>query len=200
MLVTTGARSMAVALAVVRWQESESKPETFKVSRVMRLASGGWDLAESTTIGLAGLGLVIAVASEPFVRAYDGPLSILSEGPYVGKNPQSSLSIARTGAALEAVVGFRLEMPKTRTVAPRSWRRVLGISAHEREAAKEASLAFVPRFVDGLAEAMAVIGIVDHVTDAAGVAVVGLRCEAWRGTPKEWADRVGASTDTVRRR
>ena len=181
------------ALLAVCWT---ARGERFTVRWASRVPDVRVTLNQTEVYGIVALGTGIGgLATAGFVV---GPvLAVVSESPYVGVDPQAALSVARTGAALEAVAAARLSdsrTVKTRTIEPTSWRRILGISAPDRETAKERSLRDVPQLVVGLDELLAELGQVDHVTDAAGVAAVGLRCAAWDGDPADWKARVGLAT------
>lgn len=185
------------AVLVVLWREIA--PELFDV-RWARAWPEPTDLVVDggRIRGVPALGALIGNLS----GEVPAQVSVCSEAPHIGKNAQSALSVARTGAALEAAAAVRLatgSVVKTRTIAPASWRKILGISAADREEAKAKSLSSVPLLVSGLPELLAAVGAADHVTDAAGVAAVGLRCAVWEGAPAGWAGRVAAAADTTRR-
>lgn len=161
----------------------------------VRWATAGSGMLQADVVGVAALGTALGGLAHDAAPGL--VLAVVSEAPYVGANAQSALSVARTGAALEATAAVRLDdahLVRTRTVEPTSWRAVLGISAPDREAAKAKSLEYVPLLVPGLSELLAELGQVDHVTDAAGVATVGLRCEAWVGDVADWKARVSFTT------
>lgn len=181
------------AILAVCWT---ARGERFVVRWATRLPDVRVTLNRAEVYGAPALGT--AIGGLATAALLTGPvLAVVSESSYVGVNPQTAISVARTGAALEATAAVRLgeeRIVKTRTVAPTSWRRILGISAPDRDAAKDLSLREVPRIVVGLDELLAELGQVDHITDAAGVAAVGLRCAAWDGEPSDWAGRVGDAT------
>lgn len=191
---------IAVALAVL-WT---AKGELFSVRWVTRGPDNVVTLYVASVYGIAALGTAIGALAETAAEAWGADvLAVVSEGPYIGENAQTALSLARTGAAIEATAAARLSTGsrtvRTRTIAPTSWRKILGVSAPDRAAAKEKSLRFVPLLVDGVADVLAELGLVDHVTDAAGVAAVGVRCAAWDGEPAGWAARVTGSSGSKKK-
>lgn len=94
------------------------------------------------------------------------------EDAYLGKNPRTALSLARwTGgvtAPVEEACGVTARWHRAG-----AWRKaLLGLPvATPREQAKRASLAGMPLRVEGLRAVLGVLGELDHVADAAGVAV-----------------------------
>lgn len=125
-------------------------------------------------------GIAVLIRSGCARIVEDEPLAIGCEAPHVALDPMAGLSVAMTtgemiGPLREITdLGIYLWMPAM-------WRLpILGLKIQtKREEAKAASLSGVPKLVPGLAEILEVTsGIfkcdpanLDHVTDAAGVAL-----------------------------
>lgn len=105
----------------------------------------------------------------------DNTLIVNSEDIYVGRNAKTSITLARfCGAVVSQVESFDREGQAV-WVKAEQWRReLLGMRSFTKRAdAKEASLKLVPQLVTGI-DLPDLKGL-DHVTDAAGIALWGLK-------------------------
>jgi hypothetical protein len=114
---------------------------------------------------------------------YPSSVRLVCEGVFVHrghKNPQTAIKLAhfsgRILAHCEDLTG-----QDAASVLASEWRAaVLGLKRNtRREQAKAASLRYLPAMVPGLADALNHLGELDHITDAAGIAL--------------WRQRQGAS-------
>ena len=102
----------------------------------------------------------------------DPPVAVAVEDVWLGRNLQTTVSLARhgtgTAAALEELAGVAAVY-----VQASRWRAgVLGLRrGTRREACKAAALRFMPSLCRGLEGAYAAVGELDHVADAAGIAL-----------------------------
>lgn len=98
-------------------------------------------------------------------------LAVAIEAPYIGrKNISAGLITAATAAGLASGVGLALQVQVPMVLAS-AWRPLFGIRPNESRArAKALSLDRVPRWIGGLGSALDVLGRLDHITDAGGVA------------------------------
>lgn len=88
------------------------------------------------------------------------------------RNAQTLITLARFTGAIMAAAEQRTGKQAAYVLAS-EWRHsVLGLRRNtRREQAKAASLRLIPPQIPGLAEALLVLGNLDHVTDAAGIAL-----------------------------
>ena len=83
---------IAVALAVL-WT---AKGELFSVRWVTRGPDGTVTLYVASVYGIAALGTAIGALAETAAEAWEADvLAVVSEGPYIGENAQTALSLAR---------------------------------------------------------------------------------------------------------
>lgn len=126
------------------------------------------------TPGLLGSAIARQCTARPDV--------IVIEGAYVGRSAHTSLRIARFGGlvagGMQAAYGH-VNPPSTVEVAPTTWRTILGLQASGRAAAKERALEGMPLLLPSLKTPLEVLGGVDHVADAGGVALVGAALNGW---------------------
>lgn len=191
-VLVASVRGRPRAVLGIVWRESGGR---FRV----QVQHDGRSADHGSASGIVALGGVIGTQARAVQDRLDTFVSVLSEGPYLGKNVQSALSVARTGAALESVAAYLLAAPESRTIVPGGWRKVLGVGAADREIAKARSLAEIPPMLPGLPDLVEGLGRVDHLTDAGGVALTGFLTECWSGTAAEWAARVGGATEQIPR-
>ncbi len=87
-------------------------------------------------------------------------------------NVKSSVSLARWSGAVMAPLELLTSSPTIYAQAA-VWRRsILGLSPFtKREAAKAAALRYIPAMVPGLSAALEALGSLDHLADAAGIAL-----------------------------
>ena len=87
-------------------------------------------------------------------------------------NVRSSVSLARWSGAIMAPLELLTSSPAVYYQAA-VWRRsILGLSPYtKREAAKAAALRYLPALVPGLDAVLAALGPLDHLADAAGIAL-----------------------------
>ena len=88
------------------------------------------------------------------------------------KNVRTVVSLSRFGAAVAAPVEL-LTGVSAQYVQASEWRHsILGLNRFtKRDQAKAASLQFIPHLVSGLPRCLAEIGQLDHISDAAGLAL-----------------------------
>lgn len=96
------------------------------------------------------------------------------EGVFVGKNPQTAITLARAAGELVGPLQEHLSQSATHVKAV-VWRRaLLGLKPSTPAAeCKAASLKMMPFKCPGLLDALVALGAHDHITDAAGVARSG---------------------------
>jgi hypothetical protein len=105
----------------------------------------------------------------------ENDMIISSEDIYVGRNAKTSITLARfCGAVVSQVEAFD-RSGEAVWVRAEQWRReLLGLNSFTKRAdAKAASIKLVPQLVSGLDYKN--LSSLDHVTDAAGIAVWGLK-------------------------
>lgn len=105
--------------------------------------------------------------------------ALVIEGSYVYKNPHTGLRIARLGGfiagGIQAALSARqVNVPSAVEISPNAWRAILGLSAPNREIAKERSLAGVPVLVSSVRPILERLGYLDHITDATGIGLCGI--------------------------
>lgn len=118
----------------------------------------------------------------------DAPDALVVEDTYASPvNPKAGLRVARMAGRLDGGIQLALKVPiAIREVLPGAWRGALGLpKSRDRETAKAASLAQIPVLLPGLQPFHDALGKVDHLTDAAGIALTGLRYSAWED--EAWA-------------
>ena len=88
------------------------------------------------------------------------------------RNVKTVSTLARFGGSVSAPIEL-LTGVTAKYVQAAVWRhRVLGLSAYtKRDAAKAASLQFIPHLVSGLPRCLTEVGQLDHISDAAGLAL-----------------------------
>ena len=88
------------------------------------------------------------------------------------RNVKTVTSLARFGGSVSAPIEL-LTGATAEYVQASVWRKsILGISPYTKRAeAKAASLRFIPHLVSGLPRCLAEIGQLDHISDAAGIAI-----------------------------
>lgn len=94
------------------------------------------------------------------------------EDAYVGKSAKTGLSVARFGGQISGVIEAFLDVASL-WVRASSWRAPVLSLPHftKREEAKRASLMGIPPKIDGMGRALELLGSLDHITDAGGVAL-----------------------------
>jgi len=97
------------------------------------------------------------------------------EDAYVGKSAKTGLSVARFGGQISGVIEAFLDVASL-WVRASSWRApVLGLSHFtKREEAKRASLSGIPPKIENMGRSLELLGSLDHITDAGGVALWAL--------------------------
>ena len=97
--------------------------------------------------------------------------SVAVEDAYVGRNPRTSVHVARSAGLLVGPVEQAYDVTAS-WVAAAEWRAaVLGLPRNTSRAdAKRVSVQYLPARVPGLRALCGASGIADHMTDAAGVA------------------------------
>lgn len=164
------------AVFACHWQQHTVKKR--KVYRITQATAGlsrprvvdglvnGWGLGEA----------LYGVVSEYLLTARQ--IHVVAEDVYLGVNPRTSIELAKFGGAIVS----RLEPfdPEKQAlwVKPTIWRSALLKLAPRtpRDEAKAASMANVPKLVDGLSELLTQLpkGAAEHVCDAAGVSAYGI--------------------------
>ena len=117
------------------------------------------------------IGEKISKVASTFVRD-DEEVLIGIEDVYFAKNVKTSISITKLSAALVAPLELKFRMSPAWVLA-NEWRSVVLKCKRntKREQAKELSLRYIPDMVKNLDKAINKIGKLDHITDAAGIAV-----------------------------
>lgn len=158
-------------LALVGWKPVTRQGRKRYEVRAWRERPGQEPWVEVTLLP-ARAGAVGSYVCTVLAHAGHPTAKVACEDSYLGKNPKSSLMVARFSggvvAPAEELYGLEAQW-----VLPGEWRAaILGLPRNAtRERAKAASLRYVPTRVRGLAEAMDRLGgPQDHYTDAAGVA------------------------------
>ena len=118
---------------------------------------------------VSAIGAVIAGAC---ARAGVLTAGVAVEDAYVGRNPRTSVHVARSAGLLVGPVEQAYDVTAS-WVAAAEWRAtVLGLPRNTTRAdAKRVSVQYLPARVPGLRALCGADGIADHMTDAAGVAV-----------------------------
>ena len=171
------ADSHAALLSVTDW-----KPLKRKAGRVYRVRR--WTLQvglvewEAQSIAEIGAALTHAGTWPSGLER----VVVAAEDLYVGKaDPSAACSLGVTLGRLLTPLELRLGQ-EARLVKASDWRPpVLRLSAFaKREVAKAASLRGMPLLVPSLDLALQVLGSLDHITDAAGIAYWRRQQEGWR--------------------
>lgn len=116
------------------------------------------------------------------------PDALVVEAAFVHRNAKTGLHIARTAGRIDAGIQLALKVPlPCREVLPSAWRTAIGLpTAADREEAKALALLHVPTLLPDLVPYLDLLGRdCDHIADAAGIALAGMRYSAW--DVKLWA-------------
>ncbi len=117
---------------------------------------------------VSAIGAVVAGAC---ARAGVLSASVAVEDAYLGRNPRTSIHVARSAGLLVGPVEQAYDVTAS-WVAAAEWRAaVLGLPRNTSRAdAKRVSVQYLPARVPGLRALCGASGVADHMTDAAGVA------------------------------
>ncbi len=105
----------------------------------------------------------------------DNRLTVISEDIYVGRNAKTSVELAKFCGCLVGQVEHLDSTGQATWVKAEKWRReLMGMNSFTKRAeAKEASKRIIPSLVTGLEQHTNKVS--DHLTDATGIALWGLK-------------------------
>ena len=162
------------AVAVLSWRTRTRKKK--KVYEITITRNGG---KNTFIVGSAAeIGSEIACAALSLCIGEKKAFSVSCEDAYFGKSAKTSIIVARfagliAGACCSTIAAATQNPTTLRWIKAASWRNKLFKLSHwaNREQAKKASLAFVPQLLPSIKEHLQQQGELDHITDAAGVAL-----------------------------
>jgi len=159
------------ALVVFEWNT-----KTRKKQKVYMLSISCKDKDEThTIICICGSELGSHIGSYvTLLREEEEKVFICSEDAYVGRNKKTSLIVAKfAGLIAGATHNYTRSRQKVVWVQPNKWRHELIKVPYftKREQVKKLSLELVPNVIPTITQHLNKLGVLDHITDAAGVAM-----------------------------
>mgnify|MGYP001468277149 CR=1 FL=1 len=128
------------------------------------------------------IGSEIACAALRLCIGEDINFSVCCEDAYFGKSAKTSIIVARfagliTGACCATITAGKKKPTHLQWIKAASWRNALFKLSHwaNREQAKKASLSYIPQLAPTIKKHLQQQGDLDHITDAAGVALWAIK-------------------------
>lgn len=180
-------------LAAAAWSpRTRARRRVYDVCAVRRLADSSFvphELDGDRLMPLWRLGLLLHEFIKPYRHLTESGVNLACEDAFVGRNMKGAILLSRfTGAVVTPIEPHAIGW-KAHYVGADEWRRLSfrehwwKVNAQEegkptrgpghmskREAAKRESLRMMPKLVSGVSDALTVLGPLDHVTDAVGIA------------------------------
>ena len=129
------------------------------------------------------IGRCILLALDTYLEKHtlsknDCNFKICVEDAYVGNNARTSIIVAKFSGQISGIIENHVSK-ETTWVRANQWRKlVLNIKPFtKREVVKAASLKYIPVLCKGIPKCLEKMGQLDHITDATGIALWGLRSE-----------------------
>ena len=113
------------------------------------------------------LGVLIYKNVKPYILK---DIHIAIEDTYFKSNMRTCITLTKNNTYVACILEH-LFSTEVKWVMPSTWRSSLNLKKAKRSVAKQLSLDYIPKEVGDLANAMTILGQLDHITDSAGIAL-----------------------------
>lgn len=121
------------------------------------------------------LGGLIYKTTKPY--CFNG-VSIGIEDTYFKSNMRTCITLTKNNSYVACILEH-LFKKEVEWVLPSEWRASLGFKKSKRDLAKQMGLDYIPNEICDLANAMSILGDLDHITDSAGIALHLIKKESY---------------------